>query len=191
MMLKPSEGDGKRLWDRLMQSPEGATDAEAVSVSSLSADGSVADIDDATAAYIEATRPSFEHLRQVEAQLAGLLVLALASGQSIAGHPMLELVAEAVKEAEDGLPSIKVPAPARHHHVHLLLAMQQVALSLAAARRCLLRDDDRMIDAALVPLRSAHQHLLWATSALPGLEIVALSQACCAQHAAGVRPGQA
>jgi hypothetical protein len=186
-MLRLSRGDGKGLWNRLMQSPQIVSDTAAASLPAE--DGGAVELDDATAAYIEATRPSFEHLRQAEAQLAGLLVLALASRQPIAGHPMLELVAGAVKEAEDGLRSIKVPAPARHHHTHLLQAMQQVALSLAAARRCLLRDDERMIDAALVPLRSAHQHLLWATSALPGLEIVALSQACCAQHAAEVRPG--
>jgi hypothetical protein len=36
----------------------------------------------------------------------------------------------------------------------------------------------------LGPLRAAHRHLLWATAALPGFEVVALSQACCAQHAA-------
>jgi hypothetical protein len=188
-MLKLSAGDGKRLWNRLMQGPEIAVDSAAAS--SISADCRMADIDDATAAYIEATRPPFEMLRQAEAQLAGLLVLALASGQAIAGHPMLELVAEVVKEAEDGLRSIKVPTSACHHHVHLLQAMQEVAHSFAAARRCLVRGDDDLIGAALAPLRATHQHLLWATSALPGFEIVALSQACCAQHATTMRPEQA
>lgn len=179
-MLKLSARDGKRMADRLIDPPAiplGAT-PEAPAPCAMGA------IDDATAAYVAALREPFELLRQAEAQLAGLLVLATASGQAIAGHPMLELAAEAVGEAEDGIRAAHVPAPARHHHVHVTAAMRALQAAIAGARRCLLRSDARAIDAVLDPLRVAHQNLLWATGALPGFEIVALAQSCCAQHAA-------
>jgi hypothetical protein len=135
-------------------------------------------------------REPFELLRQAEAQLAGLMVLATASRQAIAGHPMLDLASEALREAEDGLRAAKVPVRARHHHLHVLEAMHAIQAAIKAARRCLMRGDETTIDAVLKPLRAAHQNLLWATGALPGFEIVALSQSCCAQHKAANRPEQ-
>jgi hypothetical protein len=183
-MLKLSPRDGKRLADRLIDPPaissavppEAPTPCLAV------------EIDDATAAYVAEMRDPFELLRQAEAQLAGLMVLATASGQAIAGHPMLELAAAAIREAEDGIRAAKVPIRARHHHLHVQHALRDIQLAISGARRCLVRGDEAAIDAALNPLRAAHQHLLWATGALPGFEIVALSQSCCAQHPAAPRP---
>jgi hypothetical protein len=148
------------------------------------------EVDDATAAYVAGTREPFELLRQAEAQLAGLMVLATASRQAIAGHPMLDLAAEAMRQAEDGIRAARVPARARHHHAHVLEAMRSIQAAIQAARRCLMRGDETAIDAILMPLRAAHQNLLWATGALPGFEVVALSQSCCAQHAAAKRPEQ-
>jgi hypothetical protein len=186
-MLKLSAQDGKRFADRLIDPPvlPRGTVAEAPTPCAMGA------IDDATAAYVAALREPFELLRQAEAQLAGLMVLATASGQAIAGHPMLELAAAAMREATDGIRAAKVPPPARHHHAHVAAAMQALQGAIRAARRCLVRGDESAIDAVLDPLRAAHQNLLWATGALPGFEIVALSQSCCAQHAAAKRPVEA
>jgi hypothetical protein len=144
---------------------------------------SMAQLDDATTAYVLEMRGPFELLRQAEAQLAGLLVLAATGGSAIAGHPMLDLAADAFKEAVDGVRSRKVPPPARHHHRHVERAAHGIGLAIAQARRGLRRCDDAAIGAVLAPLRAAHQHLIWAASALPGFEVVALSQACCAGHA--------
>jgi hypothetical protein len=141
-------------------------------------------IDDATAAYVATMRAPFELLRQAEAQVAGLMVLAAASRQAIAGHPMLDLAAEAVREAEDNIRSVQAPERAHHHHRHVVQALGDLQRAIAAARRCLVRGDAAAIEAVVAPLRAAHQNLLWATGALPGFEIVALSQACCARHAA-------
>jgi len=48
-------------------------------------------IDDKTVAYIVGAQKYFEDLRQIAAQLAGLLVLAAAGGKSATpDHPMLE-----------------------------------------------------------------------------------------------------
>lgn len=175
-----SARDGKRLGNRLNDLPS-APAGYADETPGVCASGTT---DQVTAAYVaEMSRP-FELLRQAEAQLAGLMVLAAASGQAIAGHPMLDLAADAAGEAEDGVRSVRAPEPARHHHRHLLQALHHMQGAVAAARRCLVRRDGMAIDAAIYPLRAAHQHLLWATAALPGFEIVALSQACCAQHAA-------
>jgi hypothetical protein len=185
-MLKLSAQDGKRLADRLIDPPAPLF----VDTTEAPAPCPMGAVDDATAAYVAAMRGPFEQLRQAEAQLAGLMVLATASRQAIAGHPMLDLATEAMREAEDGIRASKVPARARHHHAHVLEAMRAIQAAIQAARRCLLRGDETAIDRVLVPLRSAHQNLLWATGALPGFEIVALSQACCAQHAAAKRPEQ-
>jgi hypothetical protein len=183
-MLKLSPRDGKRFADRLIDPP----DFPLADLPAEPAPCTVAGIDDATAAYVAALRDPFELLRQAEAQLAGLMVLATASGQAIAGHPMLDLAAEALREAEDGIRAAKVPAPARHHHIHVLQAMREIRAAIVAARRCLLPSDEVAIDAVLNPLRAAHHHLLWSTGALPGFEIVALSQSCCVQHAAAKPP---
>lgn len=185
-MLKLSARDGRRLADRLIDPPalSLADPPEAPPPCPMGT------IDDATAAYVAEMRGPFELLRQCEAQLAGLMVLAMASGQAIAGHPMLELAVEAIREAEGGLRAVGVPARAKHHHAHMLEAMREVRRTIKAARRCLARGDEAAVSAAVLPLRSAHQHLLWATAALPGFEIVALSQSCCAQHTAAKRPQQ-
>jgi hypothetical protein len=185
-MLKLSARDGKRLVDRLSD-PTMPLLAEAPEAPEPCPMG---EVDDATASYVAELRGPFELLRQAEAQLAGLIVLATVSGQAIAGHPMLDLVVEAIRAAEDGVRAVKVPVRAGHHHVHVLKAMRAIHAATEAARRCLMRGDDRAIDAVLGPLRAAHQHLLWAAGALPGFEIVALSQSCCAQHAAAKRPEQ-
>jgi hypothetical protein len=185
-MLKLSAQDGKRLADRLIDPPAPLF----VDTTEESAPCPMGAVDDATAAYVASMRAPFELLRQAESQLAGLLVLATASRQAIAGHPMLDLGAEAIREAEEGIRAVRVPGRARHHHAHVLEAMRAIQAAIQAARRCLMRGDETAIDAVLGPLRAAHQNLLWATGALPGFEIVALSQACCAQHAAAKRPEQ-
>jgi hypothetical protein len=184
-MLKLSERDGKRLANRLIDPPLVIVDA-----SEAPAPCPMGAVDDATAAYVTEMREPFELLRQAEAQLAGLMVLATASRQAIAGHPMLDLAADAIREANDGIRAARVPARARHHHAHVLEAVAAIRTAMQAARRCLRRGDETAIDAVLMPLRAAHQNLLWATGALPGFEIVALSQSCCAQHAAENRPEQ-
>jgi len=185
-MLKLSAQDGKRLADRLIDPPAALFAASP----EVPAPCPMGEVDDATAAYIAGMREPFEQLRQAESQLAGLMVLAAASRQAIAGHPMLDMAAEAMRQAEDGIRVARVPAPARHHHAHVLEAMRTIQAAVQAARRCLIRGDETAIDAVLGPLRAAHQNLLWATGALPGFEIVALSQACCAQHTAGRRREQ-
>jgi hypothetical protein len=177
-MVRLSEREG-RIWAKRLGDPPACPVGDFAAEAHIDP---VAAVDGATAAYVAEMRRPFECLCQAEAQLAGLLVLAAASGQAIADHPMLELVSGSLEEAVDGVRSIHAPEAGRHHHAHILFAVRAFRLALDAARRCLMRHDEKAVAMALAPLRVAHQHLVWATVALPGLEVVKLSEACCAHY---------
>lgn len=123
-------------------------------------------IDDQTVAYTIAAQPYFEDLKQVVAQLAGLLVLE-ASGAA-PDHPMLASADQAYKNAVDGLKSARVPARARRHHDHLLAA----ALNLDEALRTS-GDTLALLEGAYAELRSA-------SKTLPGFRMISFEQGCCA-----------
>jgi hypothetical protein len=133
-------------------------------------------LDDDTIAYIIETRRYFEGLRQVSAQLAGLLVLA-AAGSKSAGphHPMLDAAEQLYQEAVEGLHSARVTARAERHRRCLLRAAVALRNALSAAHSSL------EIDPVLIPLRAAYDQLQHASNELPGFEMVAFDQACCAR----------
>jgi hypothetical protein len=131
-------------------------------------------IDDVTAAYILETRKCFEDLRQVAAQIAGVLVLAAAGGKSATpDHPMLEAAAELHRKALDDVRRVRPTGRARAHHHCLMQAADALAVALVAARRM-------EIDPVLLPVRAAYGHLQRAAETLPGFEMVAFAQGCCA-----------
>jgi hypothetical protein len=136
-------------------------------------------VDDATAAYILETRECFEDLRQVAAQIAGVLVLAAAGGKSATpDHPMLAAAAELHQAALDRLRSIRPTERARAHHHYLTQSSDALAIALAATHRM-------EIDSILPPVRAAYAHLQRAAETLPGFEMIAFDQGCCG---AGLRP---
>jgi len=127
-------------------------------------------IDDETAAYIIEVHKYFEDLRQVASQLAGLLVLAAASGKDpVPDHPMLLSARRLHQEACDGLRATRATECARVHHHHLIEA--------AAALGGSLRQFD--VDLALGPLRAGYAHLERASRSLPGFAMVSFEHACC------------
>jgi hypothetical protein len=131
-------------------------------------------IDDATATYILETRKCFEDLRQVAAQIAGVLVLAAAGGKSATpDHPMLAAAAELHRTAFDELRRIRPTERARQHHHCLTQAADDLAVALAASHRI-------EVDPILLPVRAAYAHLQRASDTLPGFEMVAFGQGCCA-----------
>jgi hypothetical protein len=134
-------------------------------------------VDDKTAAYILQTRRHFEDLRQVASQIAGLLVLS-ASGANTASpdHPLLETAWELYRDAIDGVRTAQPTERAGIHHNCLLEAGAALGVSLAAARKSL------DTDSVLIPLRRAYGHLQKGAEALPGFEMVAFGQGCCAVH---------
>jgi hypothetical protein len=137
---------------------------------------------DAVAAYVLATRRQFEDLRQVAAQLAGLLVLA-ASGSPSAGphHPMLTSAAQIYNEAVEALHDAGVPPQARKHHLHLRNAAGALRTALLAAQTGI------AIDPVLVPLRAAYDHLQLASTSLPGFPMVTFDLACFAQGRCAIK----
>jgi hypothetical protein len=143
-------------------------------------------LDEATVAYVLATRPHFDGLRQAASQLAGLLVLAASGARSITQeHAMLDAARQAHAEAADGLASATVSARARHHHRHLVEAAQVIEIALKRATESMhdYAAGRRDVDAALAPLKAGYRHLQWAAAALPGFELIDFQGACCASPA--------
>jgi hypothetical protein len=129
-----------------------------------------------TAAYILQTRRPFEDLRQVAAQLAGMLVLA-ASGSESAGphHPLLSAAAALHGEASETVAQARVPPGARKHHRYLREAAAALGRAIAAAH------SGMAINPILFPLRAAYDRLRLASRSLPGFPLVDLEQGCCGQ----------
>jgi hypothetical protein len=123
-------------------------------------------IDDQTTAYILTAQVYFEDLKQVAAQLAGLLVLEAAGGAP--DHPMLASAKQAYWNAADGLKSVRTPARARVHHKHLLAAATNLGEALQASG-----DTLRLIEGAYAELRSASR-------TLPGFQMISFERGCCA-----------
>jgi hypothetical protein len=134
-----------------------------------------ATVDEATAAYIVQTRKSFEDLRQVASQLAGVLVLAAAGSKNAApDHPALKAAAELHKDAVDAIRSARVTNRAAEHHVCLSRAAVCLGTALRAAEARL------DVDPILTPLRAGYDQLQKASENLPGFEMVSFDRACCA-----------
>ena len=134
-----------------------------------------APLDDSTVAYVMTARRAFEDLRQVAAQLAGLLVLEAAGAKSGGPeHPMLAAAEQRHAEAVVAIHAAQVTIPAQRHHEFLVAAAGAIGSALDAAKRGI------EIDRVLTPLRSAYAHLQGASRELPGFEMVSFEQGCCA-----------
>jgi hypothetical protein len=134
-------------------------------------------MDDRTVAYVIASQPAFDDLRQVAAQLAGLLVLAATgSKESTPDHPMLAASRQVLAKAEDGVKSSAalVTDGTRPHYAYVAAAVSSLRRALVCAESWPID-----VDAVLAPLRDAYDSLQQASSALPGFQIVSFDQACC------------
>lgn len=151
-----------------------------------------AELDNRTTAYALTMVGPFEALRQAAAQLAGILVLAAAGSRTATpDHPMLLLAYRSHDEAIDGIRTATPPLPGRHHHRHLTRAAVWIGRALTRARISARPGGTLDLDATLHLLRCGWQELQWAAGALPGFEIVAFEQGCCAVHAPGRQTGGA
>jgi hypothetical protein len=145
-------------------------------------------LDDHTTRYVIETRPLFEDLRQVAAQLAGLLVLA-ASGAPTAApdHPMLLSAERIYDAATDGVRRTRCSPRARRHHRHLLDAVEAIGRAIQAMRGTAAWTADSQTDRVMPALRAGYDSLQRAARSLPGFELVDFDRGCCAVHAALVR----
>jgi len=140
--------------------------------------------DDRTVAYVIAAQPVFEDLRQVAAQLAGMLVLSATGAKSAApDHPMLVIATQLFAQASEHVEHVRPPVTSRAqtHHDALTRATSFLRDALAAARIELGKPPASAdLDAPLVPLRHAYDALQHAAAALPGFQMVSFDQGCCA-----------
>ena len=129
-------------------------------------------------AYILETQRLFEDLRQVAAQLAGLLVLS-AAGSKSAGphHPMIGSAGHFYHEAVESLHRARPTERAGAHYRHLLKAAESLGTALAAART------RPALEPILISVKAAYVELQHASRQLPGFEMVAFDQACCGRNA--------
>ena len=135
-------------------------------------------LDDRTVAYVIAARPVFDDLRQLAAQLSGLLVLAATgSKDATPDHPMLDASKRVFAQASEGVKHIHalVSGRTREHYDSLVKAAAALDRALASAAAWPLD-----LDAVLPPLREAYAHLQTGSRLLPGFPIVSFEQGCCA-----------
>ena len=146
-------------------------------------------LDDRTVGYVIASQPIFEDLRQVAAQLAGILVL-FATGSKTAApdHPLLTTASQLFEQAADAVERVRpsVTGRARPHHEDLTRAAAALRTAMAATRLELgkpgLAAD---LDAPLAPLGDAYASLQHAAASLPGFQMVAFDQGCCGAISGG------
>ena len=138
-------------------------------------------LDDRTVAYILESQPLFEDLRQVAAQIAGLLVLAATGSRDASpDHPMLGTAERLFTETLERFGRTQASEQARLHQESLKRAADSLRHALTGARAILASPYGANVDAALVPLRDSYNHLQQATRTLPGFRMVAFEQGCCA-----------
>ncbi len=145
------------------------------------ATGDRENIDDETVAYILSAQKYFEDLRQVAAQLAGLLVLAAAGGKSATpDHPMLEAAKQLHESAAAGIRGLRVTPRASTHRDYLSRTAAALECALSSAQTHLCRAVRGVeVEPILYPLQAAYAQLQLAAAALPGFEMISFDQACC------------
>jgi hypothetical protein len=138
-------------------------------------------IDDETVAYILLAQKYFEDLRQVAAQLAGLLVLAAAGGKSATpDHPMLEAAERLHASAAESIRGLRATSRASAHRDYLSRAAAKLECALSSAQTHLWHAGrGAEIEPILNPLQATYAQLRLAAGALPGFEMISFEQACC------------
>ena len=138
-------------------------------------------IDDDTVAYILLAQKYFEDLRQVAAQLAGLLVLAAAGGKSATpDHPMLDAAKQLHESATAGIRGLRATPRASTHRDYLSRAAAALECALSSAQTHLSSAGrGAEVEPILHPLQAAYAQLQLAAAALPGFEMISFDQACC------------
>jgi hypothetical protein len=147
----------------------------------VKASSSRENIDDETVAYTLEAHRYFEDLRQVAAQLAGLLVLAAAGGKSATpGHPMLEAAGRLHESASAGIRGLRATPRASAHRDYLSRAAAALECALASAQTHLWRAGrNAEVEPIMLPLQAAYDQLRLASGALPGFDMISFEQACC------------
>jgi hypothetical protein len=134
---------------------------------------------DPIARYMCEAQPLHDLLRRGLIQLSGfLLKRTIAGPRAIIDYEPVEAARERIREAAEGLRSLRAPIGAAHHRAHLTAALAALESALAAA----LSMTDRNGDALFHFIEEAQRHLSAVGRTTPGFEAVDFRQACCAMH---------
>jgi hypothetical protein len=147
---------------------------------------------DAVVAYRVEAGKVFDTLRCLIGQLAGLLILAQASGRSeILDLPDLGIAAARLAEAETALSALAAPAGLAAHKARLEQARRQIAEShVALGRLGEIGRGAAALAEASDRIATAYRTLKAASDVEAGLTMVDFRQACCTcASAATTRPG--
>ena len=139
-------------------------------------------VDDALLRFVLEVRPAFDLLRDAIAQTAAVLVLAASGNSDAAAHPMLVIAKDHACKARERFAALRPIVAAQHGRRHFLLAeenlraaLEQMAKShrrLGASRRGI------DIDETYALLVASQKDLKFAAIALPGIEVVSMSESC-------------
>ena len=131
--------------------------------------------------YVLAARPLHAALREALIQISGYALLrATSPARAAVDISPLDRARTAMTEPVAGIAALRAPAAAAHHHYHLKAAATSLERALAAGYSTRTGADDGFFAA----VETAERHIRTAGRLLPGFEIVDLTQACCAMHAA-------
>jgi hypothetical protein len=134
---------------------------------------------DPLARYLCEAQPLHDLLRRGLIQLSGfLLKRTIAGSRAIIDYEPVEAARHRIREAAEGLNSLRAPMGVAHHRSHLIAAVSALESALAAA----LSTTDRDGDALFHFVEEAERHLRVVGRAMPGFEKVDFRQACCAMH---------
>lgn len=136
--------------------------------------------DDSLVAYLLAARPVQEQLQEILLQLAAYSLLqTVAPGRAQLDIGPIDRAREAFAEPVDAAGSLRVPPQAAHHHHHLCATLDALGRALAAGYSSSVGHRTTFFAA----IEEAERHLRATSRALPGFEMVDLTNACCAAHA--------
>ena len=134
---------------------------------------------DPLARYICEAEPLHDLLRRGLIQLSGfLLKRTIAGRRGIVDYEPVEAARERIREAADGVSSLRAPSSAVHHRGHLVSALTALESALAVAQSATDQDGDALFHF----VEEAERHLRMVGRTTPGFETVDLRQACCAMH---------
>lgn len=133
--------------------------------------------------YLIKVEPSCDSLRALIIQLGGQLILELTrhEGQELVRNLMPSNALE-LEPTLEILRTLAVPAACRHAHRHLLSCGDALVPLTQMWRNAPVISHRHTCEMARRLLQSACEDLRWASQAIPGLNIVNLSEACCACH---------
>jgi hypothetical protein len=136
---------------------------------------------DPIARYMCEAQPLHDLLRRGLIQLSAfLLTRTIAGSRALVDYAPIDAARGPIREAAEGLRSLRAPTGAAHHKHHMIAALAALENGLAAA----LSATDRDGDALLRFTEEAARHLRVVGRSAPGFEAVDLQQACCAMHGA-------